>query len=345
MAKILAIRFSALGDVAMTVPVLYSFAQAYPQHQIVVLSRPFMKSLFANAPSNLSFRGTDVKKDYAGIRGLIRLFGELKAERFDAVADLHDVLRSKFLRFCFRMSGIPVASIDKNRKARKRLVSLTHKTLCRQETSFERYTLVLKKLGYSFPLRFNSIYSSGKGDISQLEPLIGSKQENCKWIGIAPFAAHQGKIYPLPLMEQVIRSLSGKENRQLFLFGGGPKETARLKQWADQFPHVVSIAGACNMNEELALMSHLDVMVSMDSGNMHLASLVNVPVVSIWGATHPFAGFMGWNQHSDNAIQTELPCRPCSIFGNKPCYRKDYACLNGILPEMIIQKVEKLLNS
>ena len=90
-------------------------------------------------------------------------------------------------------------------------------------------------------------------------------------------------------------------------------------------------------------MSHLDVMVSMDSGNMHLASLTATPVVSIWGATHPFAGFMGWRQNPDNAIGLNLPCRPCSVYGNKPCLRGDYACLKNISPEMVLEKVVKVL--
>ena len=97
------------------------------------------------------------------------------------------------------------------------------------------------------------------------------------------------------------------------------------------------------MAEELALMSHLDVMLAMDSGNMHLASLVGTPVVSVWGATHPYAGFMGWGQSEKNAVQISLPCRPCSIFGNKPCIRGDYACLRQITPNQIIEKVESLL--
>ena len=93
------------------------------------------------------------------------------------------------------------------------------------------------------------------------------------------------------------------------------------------------------MDAELALMSHLDVMVSMDSGNMHLASLVNTPVVSIWGATHPLAGFMGWGQSEQNAVQIDLSCRPCSVYGNKPCLRKDYACLHQITPAIITQRI------
>ena len=91
--------------------------------------------------------------------------------------------------------------------------------------------------------------------------------------------------------------------------------------------------------EELVLMSHLDLMVSMDSSNMHLASLVDTPVISIWGATHPFAGFMGWRQSAQNSIQKELPCRPCSVYGNKPCHRGDYACLNQITPQEVFQHI------
>ena len=97
------------------------------------------------------------------------------------------------------------------------------------------------------------------------------------------------------------------------------------------------------MRGELTFMSTLDIMISMDSANMHLASLVGIPVVSIWGATHPYAGFMGWGQSIDNAIQIDLPCRPCSIYGNKPCMRGDYACLKNISPEQIVEKVEAVI--
>jgi ADP-heptose:LPS heptosyltransferase len=92
-------------------------------------------------------------------------------------------------------------------------------------------------------------------------------------------------------------------------------------------------------------MSHLDVMLSMDSANMHMASLVATPVVSIWGATHPYAGFMGWGQDSANVIQVDLDCRPCSIYGQKPCLRGDYACLNMIKPETIVEKINTLLQT
>lgn len=343
MAKILVIRFSALGDVAMTVPVLCSFANSFPQHQVVVLSRPNMAALFTQVPSNVSFRGVDVKKEYAGIKGLFRLFSLLKHEQFDFVADLHGVLRSRFLSFCFKLSGVKVACIDKERGKRKKLMAVENKVLTPQTTSFERYALVFKQLGFSFPLFFHSIFGNEKGNIENIRSVVGYKEVHDKWIGVAPFAAHQGKVYPIELQEQVVRSLSSRENVKLFLFGGGKKEVAQLEQWQQAYPRVVSVAGKLKMAEELALMSHLDVMLAMDSGNMHLASLVGTPVVSVWGATHPYAGFMGWGQSEKNAVQISLPCRPCSIFGNKPCIRGDYACLRQITPNQIIEKVESLL--
>ena len=144
------------------------------------------------------------------------------------------------------------------------------------------------------------------------------------------------------MQEEVIRSLSGDSACRVFLFGGGAHEKEILNAWEKKYPNVISVAGKLKMDEELVLMSRLDVMESMDSGNMHLASLVGTPVVSIWGATHPYAGFMGWHQSPDNAVQLDLPCRPCSIYGNKPCMRGDFACMKNISPELIIEKIENV---
>ena len=338
MAKILVIRFSAIGDVGMTVPVIHSLATQYPQHEIKVLSRPNMAALFAHLPSNVSFIGADLKGTYKGFVGLNKLFNELKVYDFDYIADFHDVIRTKFLRLRFFLQGKKVAHINKGRKGKKALTRSSNKKKIQQNTSFQRYANVLKQLGFPVKMDFSSIYSQGGGDLSAFSFITGSKGTD-KWIGIAPFATHAGKIYPQEQMEQVIQALDTQEGVRILLFGGGKKEVDILTSWANKYPSVTCIAGKLKMDAELALMSHLDVMVSMDSGNMHLASLVNTLVVSIWGATHPLAGFMGWNQSENNALQVDLPCRPCSVYGNKPCFRKDYACLKNIHPNDIIQRI------
>lgn len=340
MARILAIRFSALGDVAMTIPVLYSFAKAYPQHEIVVLSRKGMAPLFATAPSNLRFHGVDLK-GYKGLNGLASLYRELHVGHFDTVADLHDVLRTKYLRLRFRLNGVRVAAIDKGRADKRRLTAWKHKVLKQLPTSFERYHEVFRRLGYSFPLQFRSLFGEGKGDLSTLRSLIGEKGTD-RWIGIAPFAAHDAKMYPLERQAHIVEALTEESRCHLFLFGGGTREKEAMEQWERRYPHTTSLIGKLRMNEELALMSHLDVMVSMDSANMHLASLVGTPVVSVWGPTHPYAGFMGWNQSMENVMQVDLPCRPCSIYGNKPCREGSHACMENQSVDDIVRKIKEV---
>lgn len=342
--KLLVIRFSALGDVAMSIPVISSLAARYPRLEITVLSRPFMQPLFAGLSPRIRFKGVDVSK-YKGIGGLYRLFRQLETEegKYDAVADLHDVLRSKVLRTLFRLSGSKVAHIDKGRKEKRALTRPRNKTLRQLPTSFTRYERVFGRLGYPVETAFRSIYGTGKGDCTLFQSVAGVPDSK-RWIGIAPFAAHPGKRLPETTVTQLIEELSVRKGTRIFLFGSGKEERKQLEAWADNRSNVLSVAGKLKLDGELALMSHLDVMVSMDSANMHLASLTGTPVVSVWGATHPFAGFMGWRQSTGNAVQAELPCRPCSIFGNKPCFRKDYACLTRIAPQQIINRIEAILN-
>lgn len=343
MAKILIIRFSAIGDVAMTIPVVHSLALQYPEHEITVLSRASLRPLFAGLPSNVHFMSADLSGKHHGLLGLHKLFyNELKVMNFDYVADLHNVLRTKMIRYRFKLMGLPVAAIDKGRIGKKRLTRRYRKVIENQKSSFERYTDVFAALGLPVQLNFTSIYGEGRGDLEQVRHLTGEKGED-KWIGIAPFAKHTGKVLPLEKLEQVIAHFADNPRVKIFLFGGGHKEKEVLAEWASKCSAVTSMVGKLNMSTELILMSHLDAMVSMDSANMHLASLVNVPVVSVWGATHPYCGFIGWKQSTANAVQVDLPCRPCSVFGNKPCYRKDYACLNAITPEMIIKKIESII--
>ena len=331
MAHILLIRFSALGDVVMTAPVVSSLAEQYPQHQITVLSRKRMAVYFQHLPENVTFRGVDLN-DYKGLFGLHRLYRELTADGYDYIADLHDVLRTKVLRFFFWLRGIPVSHIEKGRDEKKALTREENKEKKQLKTSFQRYADVLKALGFPVTLEYHPMRMPRQAE-----------DEGENWIGVAPFAAHQGKIYPLDKMQEVVRLLAENPMNKVFLFGGGKKEREILEKWEKEIPGAESVVGKLKQEEELELMNQLNVMVSMDSANMHIASLVGTPVVSIWGATHPFAGFMGWGQDTKNAMQLDLPCRPCSIYGNKPCLRGDYACLHLISPKDIIEKVQPFL--
>ena len=337
--NVLLIRFSAIGDVAMTVPVIHSVAQAYPDVLFTVLSNQRFAPFYSGTPGNVSFMGVDLKKDYHGFGAMLKLFLKLRKCHFDAVADLHGVLRTTALSIFFRLAFKKVRRIDKDRRSRKRITRQHNKDLSQRLTSFERYQIVLEKLGFSFELRFCSIFGQGKGDLSAIS-FMGPKE--CPWIGIAPFAAHKGKIYPLYLMEEVVAQIDSSYLCRQFVFAYG-KERILVEEWAKKYRSVELIDTRLGMSGELILMSHMDVMLAMDSSNMHLASLTGTPVVSIWGATHPAAGFLGWGQKPEDCMQTDLPCRPCSIYGKKECIYGDYRCLTGIDPDTVFSKVKTYL--
>lgn len=356
---LLIFRFSALGDILMSVPVIDALARQYPELRITVVSRPYVGSIMRMLPQNVSFVGVDLK-NYEGLQGIYRLYKELKTLQPTALADFHNVLRTIVLRSFFKLDGIPTAYFDKNRRQRKNFIKANVKT--QQRTSFEGYQQVLAELGYPVRIDWHQPFSlfgniSRPGiDISaetntpaETNTQSGSNsrqgeavfaKENA--IGVAPFAAHRGKIYPLDKMEQVVAEVS--KQMHVYLFGAGAEERVLMEQWEQKYDNVESVVGRlADMGEELRLMSRLRLVLSMDSGNMHLASLAGVPVVSIWGATHPLAGFLGWGQSMDNVIQEDLPCRPCSIYGSKPCEYGDYRCLTRISPERIAHVVSKML--
>ncbi len=332
-----------MGDVAMTVPVIDVLRKSYPDAQIVVLTNAFFRPFFRDV-DNIEFFTPDLKGRHKGLGGLWRLASDVweKFGGFDFVADLHDVLRSKVLRRLMRLKGAKIAVIDKGRAEKKKLTSLKHKLLVRLKPTVERYRDVFAELGFELSEPLSKVRPLSERQPVMLtaaaETLTGKKDKI--WIGIAPFAQHAGKIYPLDLMEQVIGALSQYSSLKMFVFGGGASEKAFAEQLENKFSGVVSVIGKVSLNEELDIISNLDLMVTMDSSAMHMASLVGTPVVSIWGATHPFAGFYGFGQDDADAVQIdELKCRPCSIYGNKPCAIGGYPCMNMIQPGTIVAKV------
>lgn len=343
LTSVLVTRFSALGDVAMTIPVVYSVCMCYPSVRFVFVTRESMTTMFLERPDNLEVVGVNLDM-YKGIGGLSRLFGELRSRYgIDGYVDLHDVLRTKILRGIARLKGVPVSHINKGRKGKRALTRRRNKVMLPLTSSRARYRQAFHSIGLPVENRFDGFFASEKPSPEVFASVTAPKGDE-RWIGIAPFAKHQGKIYPQEQMEEVVAKLAEKEHVKVFLFGGGADEAAVLGQWAGRYRHVVSLAGTrLGFKVELSLLSYMDAVVSMDSANMHLASLVGVPVISVWGATHPYCGFKGWRQQESNMVQLPMTCRPCSVFGNKPCLTGDYRCLSSIPPSMILDKVERYL--
>jgi ADP-heptose:LPS heptosyltransferase len=339
---ILVIRLSAMGDVAMTVPVLRALTKQYPNLKITVLSKPFLKPLFEDF-KNITFFEADTNNKHKGFLGIYKLYKELKALNIDAVADLHNVLRSKILRTFFKISFVKVSFINKGRSEKRALTNTKNKVFKQLKTTHERYADVFRNLGFTIDIS-NPEFPAKKQLTDDILKITGEKTG--KWIGIAPFAQYNSKMYPLDLMEQVIADLSKRNHIKLLLFGGGKKEVELLENFDKKYKNTINVAGKIKLNQELALISNLDAMLSMDSGNAHFAAMFGIPTLTIWGITHPFTGFAPFNQPFENAILPDLkkyPNIPCSIYGNKVCECYENV-MQSILPKTVVQKILNCVN-
>lgn len=322
--KLLALRFSALGDVTMIAPVLEEFMDQNPDVEVYVASRPFMGTIFKSNP-RIKFIPIDLNNNYKGFFGLIKLFNELKVHNFDYVADMHNVIRTKVVTALFGLTGTKTATLDKGRAEKKALVSQENRGFQQLKLTTERYADVLRSLGFSLKLSH------------QISSEI-IKEENA--IGIAPFAAFTSKMYPLEKMKIVATKLA-EDGYKIYLFGGGKKEVDELKTWESFNPNIKSLAGVLKFEEELEAIAKLQVMVSMDSANMHLASLKGTRTISIWGGTHPYAGFLGYGQSNDDVIQDDsLECRPTSIFGKDPKGFENFDYFQNLDAEYVYQQIK-----
>ena len=333
---ILVIRFSSLGDVAMTVPVISALIKSHPNAKISVLTKVQFTPLFKHLPT-VEVIGVDLKKQYKGLFGLFQLSKKIKALRVNAVADLHYVLRTKVLRIL--LPRLNWAILDKGRKEKNQLI--TGKIFKPLKPIVERYADVFRHLGFDLSL--------STPDFPSAQPLpkeIQSLLKECPqpYIGIAPFAAYSSKTYSLDKMKAVIDHFS-KTGATVVMFGGGQTEVQKLNEIANLFPNVISVAGRLSLDDELKLIGHLKVMLAMDSGNAHMAALMGVKVLTLWGVTHPYSGFKPYNQPLEYCLVSDLekfPKIPTSIYGNR--YPKGYEkAIESISEKEIIAAIEKIV--
>jgi len=338
--RLLVIRTSAMGDVALVAPVIKSMTIQHRDTEIVILTRPPFESFFYSF-SGVKVFSTDFREKYTGLVGILKVYTDLKREyKFDHVVDLHDVIRSKILRWLFRLSGIPVTVIDKGRSDKRKVLNGIKKVNLIHST--ERYYNTFAAAG--FPLEKSEgpwIVPTSEGR-KRAENLL--REKDLIHIGVAPLAKHELKMWPEKYMLTLIEMIAKRINVRFWLFSGR-EETPQLIAMQNRIPESVLVAGTLNLDEELALISRLNFMISMDSSNMHMAALAGTKVVSIWGGTDPLTGFGAWQQPDGFAIRIpvgELTCRPCTVYGKGKCKRSDFACMNWLTPEKVFEKMINL---
>ena len=345
MKNVIVFRFSAMGDVALVMVALKTVVAENQDLNIIMVSREKFKPFFENQ-KNIQFLSVDFSNKHKGFVGLFRLFIALKKLKPEYILDLHQNLRTYVLKLFFQITKAKIFTLDKGRNEKKLLIK--NAAFSRLKHVTDKYLDVFKNAG----LIHQNIKLKTDGSVFELIPNLNVS----KWlsshkeiIGIAPFAQHKGKIWPLEKFAELIDFIQNKYPAlEILIFGGGEKERKEVDTLVAKHSNLINLIGAFSLSEELAILPHLKLMISGDTSNMHLAAMSAIPVISIWGSTHSFAGFGAIWQPNENTVEIAketLSCRPCSIYGNKPCARKDYACLNWIKPETVFERIEQILKT
>jgi len=338
--RVLITCFSSISNVAAIVPQLSGLVNDYPQHEFIVLSRSFLRPLFDKLP-RVTFVGADIRGKHKTLLGVYQLFKQLKALQPDVLLDMQCSWRTRMISCLFTLTSTKTLKIGFARAEQKQLIRKGAKKHHSIPTIFDRQARLYAKIGLNVNCSFRKLYEPNADQITKIKELYGEKHGS--WIGIAPFSIARGKTLPFRKMKNIIAHFDKRPNTKIFLFGAGDMENELLSDWQSLYDNVYAVHTNLQLDDELALMNHLDVMLSMDSANMHLASLMAVPVVSVWGATHYYSGFLGWNQSVDNCVGVDFSCRPCTAHSDRKCKYGDYRCLESLHSSKIIEVIERNL--
>ena len=338
--KILIACFSSVSNVACIVPQLYGLSQKYPEHEFSVLSRNFLEPLFSSIP-RVRFIGADIRNEDAGVAGAFKIYNRLSNRGYDVVIDMQNHWRSRLIASMLKAKGTRSYAISEERRASNTLISKGAMASMPMKSIFVRQAEVFAKAGLVTDDSFVKLPSVPEEKKRLVFDMYGEKHGT--WIGVAPLSSSLGKVLPFKKMKTIISHFDSRPDTTVFLFGAGEFEKEMLSDWQSMYNNVHAVYTRLKLEEELALMAELDVMLSIDSANVHLASLMGVPVVSLWGQTHPYCGFVGWKQPLENCIGVDMPCRPCSLRGDSECRYGDFRCMGAVEENMVIEKMEECI--
>lgn len=345
--RFLVLRFAKMGDVALLAPVLHALARKYSAISITLVTRKAFEPFFYNIPG-VEVIGVDFDEEYRGLYGLYRLYRQLrKLGPYTHGVDLQSTYRSRILQFLFwLLTRLRFASIVKGQREKRLHIRRHNKILTPLPHMVERYMHVFERAGISAMPDQGPWINPDTGSRALAKEFLvanGIRSKKKHWIGIAPLASYQQKTWPIIHTQELLSLIHRNLDARVYLFGGGPSEIPILQKLHERFDNTVLVAGNLSLDGEIALILRMDVMISMDAFNMHLAALLGKRVLSIWGATHPFSGFGPYGADPATIIQVppeDLSCRPCSITGQRPCFRGDLACLNWITARDVFAKLQ-----
>ncbi len=326
-----AVRFSSMGDVVLTTGVLLDWHKKHGT-MFTVITKEAFEPLFANHPAVHNVIGFD-DNDLHGQTMSINFRGLMEKYRDSPLLDLHRNLRSAMLARIWRD-----AIICYNKMALARRIFLWSKgrffgEALRRYNVPQRYAIGLyekKEVPSAAELRPHIFLSEEEKTRArgQLAPL---RREGAPLVALHPFATHEAKTWPMETWLRLAELLR-KEGIAFFWIGRGEGMPEEEKSR--------SFVNETGLRELCALVGEADVLITGDSGPMHIATAVETPVLAMFGPTCREWGFFPSGEH-DRAVQLDMPCRPCSLHGAGSCPRGN-ACIMGITPERMLDELKTM---
>ena len=319
MKKILILRFSSIGDIVLTTPVIRAIKQQVPGVQVHYATKPGFKAIVASNPYLNKVHYLPEKLD--------DLITELRAEQFDYVVDLHNNLRTRLIRWKL---GVPGQGFHKLNFRKWLLVNLKINRMPAVHI-VDRYLAAAGKLG---------VKNDGQGldyfippaDEVAVTSLPQTHQQG--YIAFAIGAQHATKRLPL----EKILALCAKINRPIILLGG-KEDAATGEQIEEYFKNqnqltnngqrttIYNACGKYNLNQSASLVRQAEVVFSHDTGLMHIAAAFQKKIYSIWGNTVPELGMYPYKTDFELLENRQINCRPCSKIGYAQCPQGHFKCM------------------
>jgi lipopolysaccharide heptosyltransferase II len=327
--NVLAVRFSSIGDVLLTTPLFRALRRRHPQARLTVLTKLVHAPLLSHNPHVNHVLGIPSGRGLAGIAA------ELRTHRYSHMLDLHDSIRTRLLRVLVPGHW---TSYPKHRVARAMLIHAKKNWYRDTRPVAERYFDAARDLEVA--------PDGGPPDLFLSPEALGEAADWLEWSGlspdrsfiaIAPGAAHATKRWPLEHWHALLGRIVG-QGFDVVLVGGSDDAAVGHALAANADGRVVNAAGQFGLQVTAAVLRDARVVVSGDTGVMHMATAVKTPVVALFGPTvRPF-GFFPYTPRA-RVVELALPCRPCSSKGSSRCPLGHHRCLGDMSPDMVFEAV------
>jgi len=323
--NILAVRFSSIGDVLLTTPLLRALRLRHPSARITFLTREAYVALLSANPHVNEVMGM------ARDRGLGDVAAELRGHRFTHLLDLHDSVRSRALRLLVPGNW---SSYPKYRIARAILIHTKRNVYREARSVAERYFSAARALDVEPDGRPPDLFWQPTAEQKVLEWFQQAGiTDVVRPVAIAPGAAHATKRWPLEHWEILTRRLVEQGCQVLVV--GGSDDAPLGSVLARMCPgRVHNAAGQFQLQETGALLQRTSAVISGDTGVMHMATAVGAPVVALFGPTVQPFGFFPYTKRAA-VLELTMACRPCTSKGGPHCHLGHHRCLRDITPELV----------